>query len=68
MTKATRQYNSDLELSAELRELLEDIDNRGEGLTDWEIGFVSNLIDHRAKRFTTSQARQIRRIHQDRVS
>jgi hypothetical protein len=55
-------------IEADLRAMLAEIDESGEGLTEWEVNFIARLIDSRAKRFTPAQAKQIRRIHQERVS
>lgn len=52
----------------ELIGLLREIDSDGECLTEWEVGFIAQLIDRRVKRFSPAQAKQIRRIHQERVS
>lgn len=51
----------------QLRELVEEIDDRGEDLTDWEIGFIANIIDKDLRTFTKAQANAIRRIHRERV-
>lgn len=44
------------------RELLKDLDDNGEDLTPWEIGFVSNLIDKDWRYFTDRQIETIQKI------
>lgn len=51
----------------ELVEMLLEIDENGEDLTDWEKEFVSNLVDEEVTWFTPKQERQIRRIHEEKV-
>lgn len=55
------------ENASETLGLLLDIDARGEDLTDWEIDFISKLIDSSTETFTQNQAAKIREIHERRV-
>lgn len=49
-------------LHAEVKELVEHIDNFGKGLSKWEIGFIANLIDNPPKEYSTKQISVINRI------
>lgn len=51
-----------------LRELLEEIDTRGQDLTDWEIGFVAKFIDEEPDFFTRNEGDKIQQIYMERVS
>lgn len=46
--------------------MLKEIDEEGEGLTDWEIDFVSGLIDGGVTQFTRYQRDKIEEIHEER--
>lgn len=50
------------------RVLLNEIDEKGEGLTDWEREFVRKLIDEPPKVLTGNQQAKIQQIHEERVS
>lgn len=54
--------------NSELLTLLEEIDDAGEDLSEWEVSFVSDLIDRQVKIFTERQAAVIRRIHEERLN
>lgn len=47
----------------ELRYMVEDIDQKGSGLTDWEVKFISGIIDRDVKTFTPKMKAQIERMH-----
>lgn len=47
----------------EIREMLHDIDEHAEGLNEWEVGFVSDLIDKNVKKFTEKQSEKISQIY-----
>lgn len=51
----------------QLRDRVEEIDDSGKGLTDWEIEFIGRMIDEDVRRFTDKQAEVINRIYRDRV-
>lgn len=51
----------------ETERMLIEIDADGEGLTAWEIGFVSALVTGGAIRFSDDQSRKIEQIHAERV-
>jgi hypothetical protein len=51
----------------QLLDMLREIDRLGMDLTDWEVGFVSDLLDDGVERFTPRQAECIERIWLDRV-
>ena len=48
-------------------EMVQEIDDDGEGLTKWEIEFISGIIDNGQKFFSQKQADIIKRIYEDRV-
>ncbi len=48
--------------------MLNEIDDRGEELTPWEVRFVADLIDRDPARFTGPQASIVERIWRERVS
>lgn len=50
-------------------ELVADIENYGEGLTDWESNFVSDIAGKLQKGFSLSdkQIAKLKTIHEDRV-
>lgn len=50
-----------------LRDMVLEIDDRGEDLTESEIDFIANLIDTDAQVFTKRQASRIRLIHEKRL-
>jgi hypothetical protein len=47
--------------------LVREIDACGIDLTDWEIEFISNLIDKDIHTFTSKQAERIYKIEEDRM-
>lgn len=47
------------------RVLVEHIDAFGRRLSDWEIKFIANLIDHPPERYTPPQIRVINRIYEE---
>ncbi len=51
-----------------LREVLVEIDDHGKELTNWEIGFVSRLIDGEPDTFTPNETEKIQEIYMERVS
>lgn len=51
----------------QLRQRVEEIDDKGQGLTKWEIDFIGRLIDEDVHRFSPKQADIINRIYRDRV-
>ena len=53
---------------ARLREKVEAIDNRGRGLSTWEIDFIAGFIDQKVYTFTDKQAEVINRIYEERVA
>lgn len=61
MQQLTPEHND------EILNLLEEIDTEAADLTDWELEFVSDLIDRRVRTFTPKQAGLIRRIHRERM-
>ena len=46
---------------------LHEIDDDGEGLTPWELEFVSSLIDTGRTRFSYTEQEKIDQIHTERV-
>jgi len=46
-----------------VRERVHHIDIFGKNLSEWEIGFISNLIDHPPKTFSDKQVKIINRIY-----
>lgn len=50
-----------------LRSKVEEIDERGDGLTEWEVGFIGGLVDDPPERYTDRQAEVIDRIWRERV-
>lgn len=48
-------------------EMLQLIDDDGERLTPWEIGFVADMIDSGRDIFTRKQRETIERIYRERV-
>ena len=50
-----------------LREMVNEIDERGEGLTNWEGRFIADLIDNDPGFYTQRQAEVIERIWEHRV-
>lgn len=53
--------------NAKLRSMVDEIDEDGEDLSEWEVEFIANLIDNDVQSFTDKQAEIIRRIHKDRL-
>lgn len=50
-----------------LSQMVVEIDQQGEDLTPWEVEFISRLVDGEVLSFTSRQAEQIKRIHEERV-
>lgn len=50
-----------------LEGMLEEIDEDGEGLSEWEVEFVAGLIDGWDGNFTRKQANVIERIYEQKV-
>lgn len=48
---------------------MDEIDTHGEGLSDWDVGFIGDMVDRVAegRPFTPGQAKKIEQIHGDRV-
>lgn len=53
--------------NTELRRLVRAIDEDGKGLTDWEVNFISEMIDRDVRHFSSKQADKIRKIYDERV-
>lgn len=51
----------------ELLALVKEIDEKAEGLTKWEVGFIAGMIDKPPRDFSLRQAEIIERIHEERV-
>lgn len=54
----------------ELCGLLQEIDEDGEGLGEWEIGFVESMLrklENAAYVFSVNEGKKIRQIHEERV-
>lgn len=47
----------------ELREIVREIDQTGQGLTEWEAEFVGDLVERDQRMFSERQETVIRRIH-----
>lgn len=60
---ASKTYATD----AELFEMIEEIDEYGSGLSDWEVEFIGGLLDGGPSSYTRKQAIQIQRIHKERI-
>ena len=54
-------------LNAEFLVMIEEIDEFGQDLTEWEVRFIADLIDRYVTAFSSGQAKQIERIHEERV-
>ena len=54
-------------MSAEIKEILEEIDTKGKGLTDWELKFVADILERKQETFSTKQENMIRKILEERV-
>lgn len=50
----------------EIEEMIFDIDNLGEDLTDWEIDFIADLIDNPPKEYSDGHIRKIKQIYNQR--
>lgn len=50
----------------EIEEMIFDIDNNGEDLTNWEIGFIADLIDNPPEEYSPSQITKIEQIYNQR--
>ena len=55
---------------SELTSLVDDIDNHGVGLTDWETEFIDSILKQidEGRELTEKQEKTIRKIYEDRVS
>jgi len=51
----------------ELRRMVDEIDEKGEDLTNWEVGFISDIIDRDIKKFSPKQCKYIKEIYEKRV-
>lgn len=51
-----------------LESMLYEIDERGEGLTVWEVRFVADLVDRGETRYTPKQAAQLEQIYAERCA
>jgi hypothetical protein len=51
----------------ELRKMVEEIDTKGEGLTDWELRFIADLTDNSSGFYSAAQATVIERIWKHRM-
>lgn len=45
--------------------LVEHIDSFGHGLTEWEVNFISSLIDNPPKSYTEKQTEIVQRIYDE---
>lgn len=45
--------------------LVEHIDSFGKKLSEWEIGFIANLMDNPPKEYTPNQIKVIERIYDE---
>lgn len=52
---------------SELYNMVTEIDDLGTGLTDWETGFIEDIINRDQRTFSKKQADIIRRIYDQRV-
>jgi len=43
--------------------LVEHIDTYGKGLTEWEVNFIANMLDHPPKHYSEKQIEIINRIY-----
>lgn len=50
------------------RQLVQEIDDAGIGLSKSEINFIADLIDRDVTEFTQEQTRRVKAIHQKRVN
>lgn len=59
------------ELGMTYEEILEDVDQNGVGLTEWEVDFIADIIDKRASGkytgLTDAQAEKLVEIWEDRT-
>jgi hypothetical protein len=53
----------------EAQSLLDDIDNNGSSLTDWEIDFVEDMLrkTDNMERLTVNEAAKLQEIHDERT-
>jgi len=49
----------------DLETLVEHIDTFGKGLTEWEVNFIANLLDHPPRRYSANQIEVINRIYDE---
>ena len=54
---------------SELTSLVDDIDNHGVGLTDWETEFIDSILKQidEGRELSEKQEKTIRKIYKDRV-
>ncbi len=45
------------------KDLVEHIDSFGKRLSEWEVGFIGDLIDHPPAKYTLNQVKSIERIY-----
>ena len=50
-----------------LMDMAQEIDRGGLGLTDWEVDFISNLLDEDPEFLTQGRADKIEEIYEERV-
>lgn len=50
-----------------IKERIKDVDENGEGLTEWEINFIAEMIDKPPTYFTEKQEDIINRIWEQKV-
>lgn len=48
--------------------MIQQIDEHGEGLTDWEVNFIAHLVDGYLGRLTDKQIDIIQRIYDQKVN
>jgi len=49
------------------QDLLDEIDEQGEGVTGWEIGFIQDYIERKRTTFTRRQSEILCKIYRERV-
>jgi len=50
-----------------LLDMIQEIDEEGEDLTEWEIDFIGGFIDDGVTSFTDKQAEIVERIYNERI-
>lgn len=48
-------------------DILKEIDEKGNGLTDWEVNFLESLMRQKPKPLTSQQKKVMERIYTERV-